>query len=65
MTGTAVTEAEEFDAVYELTTISVPTHRPVIRVDKNDKVYIDQNAKWHALTEHISFAHSIGQPLLI
>ena len=65
MTGTALTEGEEFEKIYELLVLSVPTHRPIIRVDKNDMVYFNQDAKRKAVTDHIKFYHQIGVPLLI
>jgi preprotein translocase subunit SecA len=65
MTGTAATEAEEFQKIYELEVIIVPTNRETIRVDKNDKVYFDQGAKWKFVKEYIKFYHEIGQPILI
>lgn len=65
MTGTATTEWEEFDNIYNLQVLAIPTHKEVIRVDKNDMVYINQNAKWKHVVEHIAFAHQMGQPLLI
>lgn len=65
MTGTAVTEGEEFMKIYELEVLEIPTNRPTIRVDKNDKVYFNQRAKWKFVTEYITFAHEIGQPILI
>ncbi|MCF7835279.1 preprotein translocase subunit SecA [Candidatus Gracilibacteria bacterium] len=65
MTGTATTEAEEFIKIYELDTLEVPTNKPIIRVDKNDKVYFNQSAKWKFVKEHIKFYHEMGQPILI
>ncbi|MDR3169669.1 MAG: hypothetical protein LBU27_08250 [Candidatus Peribacteria bacterium] len=65
MTGTAATEAEEFNKIYELEVVIVPTNKEVIRVDKNDKVYFDQGAKRKFVKEYIKFYHEIGQPLLI
>jgi len=65
MTGTATTEGEEFDSIYNLHVLAIPTNKEVIRVDKNDKVYFNQHAKWKFVTEHIAFAHEMGQPLLI
>lgn len=65
MTGTALTEAEEFEKIYNLETISVPTNRQVIRVDKTDKVFFDQNAKWNAAIDTVAFYHQMGQPILI
>lgn len=65
MTGTATTEWEEFDSIYNLHVLAIPTNRDVIRVDHNDKVYFNQNAKRKFVTDQISFSHEIGQPLLI
>lgn len=65
MTGTALTEAEEFEKIYDLETISIPTNREIIRVDKSDKVFFDQNAKWTAVVESVKFYHEAGVPLLI
>lgn len=65
MTGTATTEWEEFDSIYNLHVLAIPTNKDVIRVDKHDKVYFNQNAKRTYVLEHIMFAHEIGQPLLI
>ena len=65
MTGTALTEWEEFEKIYELSVLEVPTNKPTIRVDKRDKVYFNQQAKWRFVKEYIQFAHSMGQPILI
>ncbi len=65
MTGTATTEGEEFEKIYSLEVLSVPTNRPTIRVDKNDKVFFNQNAKWNAVVDHIRFYHEAGVPMLI
>ena len=65
MTGTATTEGEEFEKIYNLEVLSVPTNRPTIRVDKNDKVFFNQNAKWNAVVDHIRFYHEAGVPMLI
>ncbi|MDD3868280.1 MAG: preprotein translocase subunit SecA, partial [Candidatus Absconditabacteria bacterium] len=65
MTGTAATEAEEFQKIYELEVVIVPTNKDTIRVDKNDKVYFNQQAKWKFVKEYIKFYHEIGQPILI
>ncbi len=65
MTGTALTEAEEFEKIYDLETVSIPTNRKVIRADKSDKVYFDQNAKWNAVINSVQFYHEAGVPLLI
>lgn len=65
MTGTAATEAEEFEKIYSLEVITVPTNKPILRVDKNDMVYFNQDAKWKAVVEHISFYHKVWVPILI
>ena len=65
MTGTALTEGEEFEKIYNLSVLEIPTNKPTIRVDKNDKVYFNQAAKWKFVKEYIKFYHEIGQPILI
>lgn len=65
MTGTALTEGEEFSSIYELEVLEVPTNKPVIRVDKADKVYYSQQAKRNHIFDYIEFAHRMGQPILI
>ncbi len=65
MTGTAVTAAEELDKVYDLDVICIPTHRPDIRRDLEDRIYKTKKAKYQALIEDIEARHEQGQPLLI
>ncbi|MEI6426297.1 MAG: preprotein translocase subunit SecA [Candidatus Absconditabacteria bacterium] len=65
MTGTATTEGEEFEKIYDLSVLEIPTNKPTIRVDRHDKVYFNQSAKWRFVKEYIKFAHSVGQPILI
>lgn len=65
MTGTATTEGEEFEKIYSLEVLSIPTNRPTIRVDQNDKVFFNQNAKWAAVVDYIRFYHDAGVPMLI
>ena len=65
MTGTAATEAEEFQKIYELEVVIVPTNKPVIRVDKHDKVYFNQQIKRKFVKDYIKFYHEIWQPILI
>lgn len=65
MTGTALTEGEEFEKIYDLSVLEVPTNKPTIRVDKHDKVYFNQQAKWKFVKNYIKFAHEMGQPILI
>lgn len=65
MTGTATTEWEEFEKIYSLEVLSIPTNKPTIRYDQNDKVFYNQNAKWQAVVDYISFYHDAGIPILI
>ena len=65
MTGTALTEGEEFEKIYELSVLEIPTNKPTIRVDRNDKVYYNESIKRKFVKQHIQFAHDIGQPILI
>jgi preprotein translocase subunit SecA len=59
MTGTALTEGEEFEKIYELSVLDIPTNRSTIRVDRNDKVYYNESIKWKFVKQHIQFAHDI------
>jgi preprotein translocase subunit SecA len=65
MTGTAETESVEFAKIYNLEVHSVPTHRPMIRVDNPDMIYRTLNEKWNAVVEEIRELHEKGQPVLI
>ncbi len=65
MTGTAKTEEEEFDEIYSLDVVEVPTNKPVQRVDDVDYVYINENGKYNAIIEEINRIHPTGQPILI
>ena len=65
MTGTAETEAEEFDSTYKLDVTVVPTHRPMIRADNSDVIYRTLPEKWTAVVEEIKEAHTKGQPVLV
>ncbi len=65
MTGTAVTEAEEFEAIYKLDIIEIPTNKPVIRIDDPDVVYKNENGKNRAIIEQIVACHEKGQPVLV
>jgi len=65
MTGTAVTESEEFEKTYELDVIPIPTHRPVIRDDVDDLIYVNEKAKWDAIVEEIKYRNEKGQPVLV
>lgn len=65
MTGTAVTEAEEFYKVYKLDVVSVPTNQPMVREDLPDLVYKTEMAKFHAVVQHIDELHDSGRPVLV
>jgi preprotein translocase subunit SecA len=65
MTGTALSNAEEFDKVYKLDTIVVPTNNPMIRRDLPDKIYKTEKGKFKAIVEEIKQLHKKGQPVLI
>jgi len=65
MTGTAVTEAEEFGAIYKLDIIEIPTNKPVVRIDNPDVVYKNENGKNRAILEQIAACHEKGQPVLV
>jgi len=65
MTGTALTSAEEFDKVYGLDVVPIPTNKPMIRKDLPDLVYKTQEEKWKAIVEEIKKRHKMGQPLLV
>ncbi|HXZ94157.1 MAG TPA: preprotein translocase subunit SecA [Burkholderiales bacterium] len=65
MTGTADTEAFEFQEIYRLETVVVPTHKPMIRADKLDLVYRTAKEKYHAIIDDIRDCHQRGQPVLV
>lgn len=65
MTGTALTEAEEFETIYSLDIIEIPTNKPVIRIDNADVVYKNENGKNRAIIEQIVTCHEKGQPVLV
>ena len=65
MTGTAKTEEEEFNGIYKLDVVTIPTNRPMIRNDMNDAVFITQKAKYAAVIEEIVKRHATGQPVLV
>ncbi|WP_020520105.1 preprotein translocase subunit SecA [Catelliglobosispora koreensis] len=65
MTGTAQTEAAEFNKVYKVGVLSIPTHRPMIRMDKSDVIYKSEKAKFQAVVEDIAERHAQGQPVLV
>ena len=65
MTGTALTEEKEFRDIYGMDVVVVPTHRPVIRVDRQDSVYKTRKEKLHAIVDAVEAAHTTGQPVLV
>ena len=65
MTGTAATSAEEFDKVYKLEVVIVPTNLPMIRKDLSDRVYKTESGKFKAIIEEIKKRHQLGQPILV
>ena len=65
MTGTAMTEENEFQQIYNLDVIAIPTNLPVRRIDQNDIIYKNENAKFRAIVEDIKASHAKGQPVLV
>jgi preprotein translocase subunit SecA len=65
MTGTAVTEAEEFDKIYKLQVVVIPTHKPMIRADHTDLIYKTEDAKFNAIVDEIQETASQGRPVLV
>lgn len=65
MTGTAETEAVEFNKIYGLDVVVIPTNKPVARIDENDEVYMNETDKWEAICKEIQACHSKGQPILV
>ena len=65
MTGTALTEQEEFEAIYNLDVVEIPTNRPVIRIDHPDVVYKTEAGKFRAIVEQVKQCHAKGQPVLV
>lgn len=65
MTGTAVTEAEEFHKIYELDVVIIPTHKPIARKDHGDLIYKDQNSKFKAVVNEIEEQRKQGRPVLV
>lgn len=65
MTGTAATEAVEFNKIYKLDVVAIPTNKPVARKDEDDEVYLNESDKWNAIAKEIAEAHAKGQPVLV
>ncbi|MBN1915295.1 MAG: preprotein translocase subunit SecA [Parachlamydiales bacterium] len=65
MTGTAITEANEFKEIYQLTVVEIPTYRSCQRIDHDDEIYMTEREKYIAILQEIKKAHQRGQPILI
>ena len=65
MTGTAETEASEFKSIYKLDVVSIPTNKPVNRIDGNDQIYRTQREKYKAIIADVAERHAKGQPILL
>ena len=65
MTGTAMTEEAEFEEIYNLDVIAIPTNKPMIRKDENDVIYKNENVKYNAIVESIKESYKKGQPVLV
>ncbi|MCS6803157.1 MAG: preprotein translocase subunit SecA [Chloroflexota bacterium] len=65
MTGTALTEQEEFHKIYNLDVVPIPTHKPMIRIDYGDVIYKTEKAKFNAVVEEIIAEHKKGRPVLV
>lgn len=65
MTGTAKTEEKEFNTIYNLDVVAIPTHRPLVRIDEPDRVYGKRQIKLEAIVNEIIARHQTGQPLLV
>ncbi len=65
MTGTAMTEADEFMKIYHLDVVRIPTNRALVRADYEDLIFMNEAAKWNAIVEQIKTCHEKGQPVLV
>ncbi len=65
MTGTALTEEEEFATIYKLDVVEIPTNKPVIRIDHPDVVYKNETGKFRAIVQQVKACHDKGQPVLV
>ena len=65
MTGTAITEEQEFREIYGMDVVSIPTNRPIARIDRDDAVYKTKREKLNAVVERVKEAHAKGQPVLV
>src|SRR5204863_4267243 len=65
MTGTALTEANEFMKIYKLQVVEIPTNRPMVRDDRNDQIFKTKDGKWSAVARELAQRHESGQPVLV
>jgi len=65
MTGTAMTESEEFHQIYKLDVVEIPPNKPIARVDKTDRIYRTEDGKFKAIAKEVKALHEKGQPVLI
>ena len=65
MTGTALTEAQEFMKIYKVPTVEIPTNVDMVRLDQNDAIYKTKDGKWNAVANEIAARHQAGQPVLV
>ena len=65
MTGTALTEAQEFMKIYKMPTVEIPTNVDMVRADRNDQIYKTKDGKWKAVVNEIEARHQSGQPILV
>jgi preprotein translocase subunit SecA len=65
MTGTAMTEESEFQEIYNLDVVSIPTNKPLIRMDNGDVIYRNEDAKFRAIAKDVKESHEKGQPVLV
>jgi preprotein translocase subunit SecA len=65
MTGTAKTQAREFEEVYKLGVVEIPTNSPMVRADEQDLIYKNEDAKWKAVVEDVALRNGEGQPILL
>lgn len=65
MTGTAMTESSEFEEIYSLDVISIPTNKPMVRIDDSDVLYKTEQAKFNAIIDTVAECHEKGQPVLV
>ena len=65
MTGTAITEQTEFDEIYNLEVVAIPTNRPIQRSDRDDLIFMSEKDKWDSILDEIKRVHDLGRPVLV